>query len=398
MAILSNKNVTPPKFTVSRPSPPPALLSVALLLFRRWRADDETQLCSPGPAMISSTDKSLRKTTLCGMRSCQKVLCARGDDTPLTKPVNRSVERLNRRAGGPTVRVMQWNMLADGLAENGDFARCPASALEWGNRAPLVLSEIERAEADIVCMQEVNRLEWIEPFLRERGYKCIFKEKEFSPCTHYGKPADGVALFYWESKFSLTGDPSLSCFLNEDGQREAQVWHFIRLLHGAWTASLTPWTQKQVKIMAQLEEKEQRRRLNVVTTHLKAKAGNASDVRHRQARQLAECLPCDEAVVVCGDFNAPPWEGAVATMRVNCGLESAYDSAEGFTTFKIRQGEGEHKEMVDYLFFSPGYLTPLERWRLLTEQEVGRDGLPSPHYPSDHVALLCEFEMRSGQG
>ncbi len=50
----------------------------------------------------------------------------------------------------------QWNCLADGLAQAGDFVRAPPAVLSWEARAPLVLAELSEADADLLCLQEVN--------------------------------------------------------------------------------------------------------------------------------------------------------------------------------------------------------------------------------------------------
>ena len=84
----------------------------------------------------------------------------------------------------PPLRLLQWNCLADGLAQNGDFIKaraarrcgapasrvaprltkrvvrrhqCPPAALSWAHRGPLLLAEIAAASPDVLCMQEVNR-------------------------------------------------------------------------------------------------------------------------------------------------------------------------------------------------------------------------------------------------
>ena len=97
-------------------------------------------------------------------------------------------ERLWARTWAPkmasSLKVFQWNVLADGLAQHGDFVRVcgairrfsliwffadpvrpalnahclqvPQQALEWSFRQHLVLEEILKPQADIVCLQEVN--------------------------------------------------------------------------------------------------------------------------------------------------------------------------------------------------------------------------------------------------
>lgn len=51
---------------------------------------------------------------------------------------------------------MAWRPQADGLAQTGDFVKVPISCLQWEHRLPLILQEIRAADADIVCLQELN--------------------------------------------------------------------------------------------------------------------------------------------------------------------------------------------------------------------------------------------------
>ena len=37
-------------------------------------------------------------------------------------------------------------------------------------------------------------------------------------------------------------------------------------------------------------------------------------------------------------------------------------------------------------------IEPVYRWQMPSESEIGENGLPSPHYGSDHVAVMVEFQ------
>lgn len=54
------------------------------------------------------------------------------------------------------LKILQWNILADGLAQFGEFTRVADQHLTWEARAPLILAELQQADADVVCLQEVN--------------------------------------------------------------------------------------------------------------------------------------------------------------------------------------------------------------------------------------------------
>ena len=55
------------------------------------------------------------------------------------------------------------------------------------------------------------------------------------------------------------------------------------------------------------------------------------------------------------------------------------------------RSKGESKRIIDHLWFTPGRVQPVMRWRMLCEAEIGPRGLPSAEYGSDHLALMAEF-------
>ncbi|DBA92990.1 TPA: hypothetical protein ACH3X2_003332 [Trebouxia sp. C0005] len=67
-----------------------------------------------------------------------------------TLPVNPKKDSAN-------LKILQWNVLADGLAQHGDFVKVTQQALCWSSRAEKLLQQILEPQPDIVCLQEVNR-------------------------------------------------------------------------------------------------------------------------------------------------------------------------------------------------------------------------------------------------
>lgn len=61
-----------------------------------------------------------------------------------------------------------------------------------------------------------------------------------------------------------------------------------------------------------------------------------------------------------------------------------------FTTWKFRSN-GVAKRTIDYVWYTGAQLVPVSRWRMLSEAEIGPAGLPSPVYPSDHMAVTCQL-------
>jgi mRNA deadenylase 3'-5' endonuclease subunit Ccr4 len=52
-----------------------------------------------------------------------------------------------------TITVLQWNILAQSLGENGDFCLCPEEALQWEHRRQLLLKvRLVTRALNNVCM------------------------------------------------------------------------------------------------------------------------------------------------------------------------------------------------------------------------------------------------------
>ncbi|KAL3137945.1 hypothetical protein ABBQ38_005192 [Trebouxia sp. C0009 RCD-2024] len=172
----------------------------------------------------------------------------------------------------------------------------------------------------------------------------------------------------------------------------------------------------------------------VANTHLKAKAGSRNDaIRDHQAKQLLQDLQqavtglsvaestaseSDSAarqheqrpplVILCGDLNTTPDSTTCQLIRSHAlALGSSWDTYPGgnvissaqskqpFTTWKFRSS-GESKRIIDYIWYSVDERLKLTaHWELLDEESIGDDGLPTLMYPSDHLAVCCEFSISS---
>eukprot|EP00091_Calanus_sinicus_P014758 TRINITY_DN3242_c0_g1_i3.p1 TRINITY_DN3242_c0_g1~~TRINITY_DN3242_c0_g1_i3.p1 ORF type:complete len:182 (-),score=36.43 TRINITY_DN3242_c0_g1_i3:461-1006(-) len=104
-----------------------------------------------------------------------------------------------------TITVLQWNILAQSLGENGDFCLCPMEALQWEHRRQLLLKGILSHGADIVCLEEVDCFNELSNGLHPMGYSGIWVPKPDSPCLLYknNMGPDGNAIFFSKEKFSL---------------------------------------------------------------------------------------------------------------------------------------------------------------------------------------------------
>ncbi|XP_071314757.1 nocturnin [Trachinotus anak] len=293
----------------------------------------------------------------------------------------------------PSIRVMQWNILAQALGEGKDgFVRCPLDALKWQERKYLILEEILTYQPDILCLQEVDHYyDTFQPIMASLGYHGSFLPKPWSPCldVEQNNGPDGCALFYRHSRFSL------------------QATAHLRL-----SAMMLP--TNQVAIVQMLNCRVTGRQLCMAVTHLKARNGwerlrsaQGADLLQRlrsitsRGGSQSEVVSAIVPLVVCGDFNAEPSEDVYRRFSSSpLGLNSAYKllSSDGqtepaYTTWKIRPS-GESCSTLDYIWYTHDALSVDCLLDIPTEEQIGPDRLPSYHYPSDHLSLLCDISFR----
>ncbi|TWW55872.1 nocturnin isoform X1 [Takifugu flavidus] len=293
----------------------------------------------------------------------------------------------------PSIRIMQWNILAQALGEGKDgFIRCPLDALNWEERKYLILEEILTYRPDILCLQEVDHYyDTFQPIMASLGYHGTFLAKPWSPCldVERNNGPDGCALFFRRSRFSL------------------QATAHLRL-----SAMMLP--TNQVAIVQTLSCQATGQQLCVAVTHLKARSG-WERLRSAQGADFLQKLqsitsqdgshckasPGSIPLIVCGDFNAEPTEDVYRRFSSSpLGLNSAYkllssdrQTEPAYTTWKIRPS-GETCSTLDYIWYTSDTLSVEGLLDIPTEEQVGPDRLPSYHYPSDHISLLCDISFR----
>ena len=291
--------------------------------------------------------------------------------------------------------------LFSALACNGDFFRCPSNCLQWMYRKPLILQEILRSRADIICLEEVDHFEdCLKPELSSNGFKGIFFPKPDSPCTYYqpNNGPDGCALLYRGSMFTLLEKKDV-VLKRENGEDSHQVAILVRL-------ALKEQNEEKVEVQDKNNASSQHAsEVCVAVTHFKAKT-EGKELRLSQGKHLLSeisTFASGSPAVICGDFNAPKEEPVyqyIANAEKNIGVKFAssykqvYAGSEPpLTSWKFRPGK-ESKYTIDYTWYTSDKLAVDMVWRIPTEEEIGEGGLPCPKYPSDHVALCTFFQLK----
>ena len=64
------------------------------------------------------------------------------------------------------LRILTWNILCDKLAYNS-FDRVPDQYIDWEYREPLIISFVLSSQADVICLQEVDKFDELMKHLHQ---------------------------------------------------------------------------------------------------------------------------------------------------------------------------------------------------------------------------------------
>ncbi|KQS70529.1 uncharacterized protein Dere_GG26826 [Drosophila erecta] len=327
------------------------------------------------------------------------------------------------------IRVVSYNLLAD-LYASSDYAGstlfsyCPAKYLQIDYRKPLFINEIIGYNSDILCLQEVD----------QRIFDFDLKEILEQPPYNYrgimapkGKCAEGVAIFYRNSRFDLL---------------DTQVLHLgsnipvLPVFESLWN---------KIKVNAQLAERICDRSTTLQTCLLRIKGTDNyvlvanthlyfhPDADHIRLLQMGFSMlfvehsiskalkdfnissPTNIGLIFCGDFNSVPECGIYKLMTQQLAdnsledwrsnAEQAVSNVELSQPFKMGSAYGApaythyttlFSGCLDYVFYQSDRFEMLKVVPLPTEEELkANSAIPSAVFPSDHVALVADLKFKS---
>ena len=369
------------------------------------------------------------------------------------EPVRTRQQYTNKPLIAPELRVVSYNILAD-CYSNTDMAftqlypYCPKKFLNGFYRRALTLRELRGYNADILCLQEVGRTtywQYLSIHLGESGFSGVLDEKA-------GKMAEGCATFWRKERFRKKMH---RCIYIQDAIKRDEHASLAATLSRDSPAMLEV-LQKVTTVgqMVLLEDTASGALVAVVNCHLFFHP-NAPQVRAFQVHLLLtevqhalQGLPTP-AILFCGDLNAKPTNDLYSFVRTGK-LESTaliwwkgrnfkWGKGEDFYDFlkseedrpvdstdpvpgtyfcmdlthplpglesihvAVANAEPEYTNLVsgfegvlDYIFFHPDQLKAIHALpvppRALVKQNTG---LPSPVFPSDHVAVVADLQLKA---
>lgn len=365
----------------------------------------------------------------------------------LPRPHSPQVAEEGDRAAPKAIRVLSYNVLAEIYATGMVYPYCPGWALNSSYRQRLVLRELMEADADIICLQEVQKDHFestFNPELSKMGYVGLYKQKNRLAMGVEGK-VDGCATFYRASRFDLVRKNVLDfneavkqCFEGEaakaDGMPPADAASFLNHIRGQ-QRRLMHDNIAQVLVLRMLTTPQGARlrepcNFCVANTHLFWDP-EFTDVKlwqtHMLLRELEKSItiPLQYPLVLCGDFNSEPSSAVYALLAGNykSGRRIALPPAQlppdplhvlsqGGTHLShsifLASAYGEvlgaepsytnvtqtYVGCLDYIWCTANDITPLAVKAIPSREELGgpwKTALPNPQHPSDHLPLVADL-------
>jgi len=336
-------------------------------------------------------------------------------------PFQRRHKQTEKPLGQDSCRVVTYNILADvyAIRDEAKMPYCPLTAQKIEYRKQLLLSELLGYNADVLCLQEVDREvydDYFAPLLAAAGLDGTFAKKRDLP--------DGAAIFWRRDKLGMlsTERPVLS-ELSQDPLytdiRKALTDNvqlsdsFLELPHVINVTVLEEKSAPKGRPIRRLVVANTHLYYNDDTEHLRALQVGLG-VRHLQRAMdevLAETPNQKVALVFCGDFNSEPHQSVYrlmtrGQMSVKDFNQSKEEDVRGVTfrhPYKMESACGTPEytththvvQCVDYMFYMKDKLKLEQVVPLPSDEEVKKHtALPSIVFPSDHLALVADFSWR----
>ncbi|CAO2638075.1 2',5'-phosphodiesterase 12 [Lemmus lemmus] len=314
------------------------------------------------------------------------------------------------------IRTVSYNILADTYAQT-DFSQtvlypyCAPYALEVDYRQNLIQKELTGYNADLICLQEVDRevfTDSLVPALEAFGLEGVFRIKQH----------EGLATFYRKSKFNLLSQHDIS--FQEALESDPLHKDLLEKL------ALNPLAQEKVLQRSSvlqisvLQSTKDSKKICVANTHLywHPKGGYIRLIQMAVAMAHIRHVSCDLypglPVIFCGDFNSTPSTGTYHFVINGSIPEDHEDWASNGEEercnmslshlFKLKSACGEpaytnyvgcFHGCLDYIFIDLNAFEVEQVIPLPSHEEVTtHQALPSVSHPSDHIALVCDLKWK----
>ena len=334
------------------------------------------------------------------------------------------VENKAVAGGGPVLRVMTYNILAECYCNARIYPYCPTNALKSDYRRALALEQVFEYNADIVCLQEVDAQQFgvIDAQMKARGYESYFEQKtRVCRMRPEEKPlVDGCATFWKSAKIALV-DKNIHAYQALSQQRFGTLegnQSGFRLLSG----------KEHIAVATVFETKTPvPRRFALSSTHIfwdpsyeyvklmqaQMQIEELLNLQKQHTTDPAHPLP----LILAGDYNSTPDSGvyelfSTGTLspdhphwrNMNFGkyTQEGIHNPQRFASAYATRGEPEYTNCsadfcgtIDYIWTTPESVRSIHVLDVVPMSKLGvlLRPFPNTYFPSDHVPLVADLQL-----
>lgn len=345
----------------------------------------------------------------------------RENNTSFVMPNERNWIELHKKSDlmSEILTIGTYNILSPHYVTNQLFGYLPSWIVRWDNRKEILFQEISNYNFDILGVQEMETFSFLEYFKEQLDARCNYDSLFYPSSRSQSLPenqrmfVDGCATFWKKNKFTLIDQQCLKFsdivfndvrfYKNDDIMNRNSGKDNIALItvleksnggllivsnvHIHWNPEFPDVKLFQVIILLETIEKFKRKYPMAAILLL----GDFNSLRDSAVYEVLSTGKIEPENIDFLFYNYTPYlkEG----YKHDLFLKDAYSHAElEFTNFTAH-----FKGILDYIFFSDklvlsSYLSPVDH-----EYAQKIVGLPSLHYPSDHIILGARFLFKGSR-
>lgn len=350
-----------------------------------------------------------------------------------------------------TFKAITYNILCERYAPKVKYGYVPDEFLQWKYRRQMVLDELSTLNADVICLQELDKQSYDEFFRQQlsmNGYKGYFAQKSRAETIgDNAKFVDGCGTFWKDKKYILLdtqhfvlgrkaverpGAKASADMLNRVWQRDdiATVVFLENRVTGSrlivanshvfWDPAFKDVKLIQVAVLLEELNKLAEKYAKHPPASNKKMFRFSSDSDDEEQIEPGPSLEYSSGsqipTIVCGDYNSGPGS-PVYELFTKRQLDANHDDFRGRDYGSLSTGGMSHgftfksqnalisnryitnytpdfADELDHIFYSSNTLRPIGALGEVDPDYMRRvPGFPNVHFPSDHLALMTEFRV-----
>jgi mRNA deadenylase 3'-5' endonuclease subunit Ccr4 len=205
-------------------------------------------------------------------------------------------------ADNTMLRVMTYNILADGFIQTGEYTYCPPGMRFMSGRHHRILQEVVFVNPDVLCLQEVSWPhfeEHLEPDLYELGYEGVHTSyKDWNK--------DGLAIFYKTDRLHMIEQKNCPAL----GNMEKYLEKYAKGISESDRAAILHLAERsQGCLLAKFWHYASQKTISIGNIHIKWTMFSLPGLACFEAASAVNTLKKfsdDDSFILMGDYNSTP--------------------------------------------------------------------------------------------